>query len=99
MGAWIETIKSYSIQSASAVAPHVGAWIETADGRQHHVCHVVAPHVGAWIETPSRRVFKGLRLSRPTWARGLKHRYQANVEDGEVAPHVGAWIETASFGG
>ena len=34
-------------------------------------------------------------MSRPTWARGLKH---FGIKDNEmkmpVAPHVGAWIET-----
>ena len=33
--------------------------------------------------------------SRPTRARGLKHRMRGDVVDGMVvAPHAGAWIET-----
>ena len=30
VGAWIETISSYSFSSISTVAPYVGAWIETS---------------------------------------------------------------------
>ena len=34
--------------------------------------YAVAPHVGAWIETVDWRLNRYARLSRPTWARGLK---------------------------
>ena len=38
-----------------------------------------------------------MSLSRPTWARGLKHYASDKVNaHGHVAPHVGAWIETYS---
>ena len=57
---------------------------------------MVAPHVGAWIETClSVHQFVGILLSRPTWARGLKHFFGGITADElKVAPHVGAWIET-----
>ena len=33
-------------------------------------------------------------MSRPTWARGLKHLRYLVLHKLGVAPHVGAWIET-----
>ncbi len=35
---------------------------------------MVAPHVGAWIETDMHGADRDNMQSRPTWARGLKHR-------------------------
>ena len=51
VGAWIETLLTYSYDRVNDVAPHVGAWIETREGAEERVKMLVAPHVGAWIET------------------------------------------------
>ena len=77
------------------VAPHVGAWIETLVDGFFSCTLWVAPHVGAWIETTQSKTPSFEQGSRPTWARGLKHRI--SIQDSSprsVAPHVGAWIET-----
>ena len=51
----------------------MGAWIETVPVIVIHTALVVAPRVGAWIET-SLQVFEVIEnMSRPAWARGLKH--------------------------
>ena len=56
------------------VAPHVGAWIETGDVVKGTILDTVAPHVGAWIETAKMGLKRRTEvMSRPTWARGLKH--------------------------
>ena len=53
--------------------------------------------MGAWIEifiSVSSPVI--LRLSLPTWERGLKlYRISAVAVVGGVAPYMGAWIEIA----
>ncbi len=36
-------------------------------------------------------------MSRPAWARGLKHQLLEDSINQEVAPRVGAWIETLGF--
>jgi len=52
--------------------------------------------MGAWIETSVRLGDCSLRsMSRPAWARGLKHGGgDGDVGDYVVAPRMGAWIET-----
>ena len=51
--------------------------------------------MGAWIETCNIKKQCALRLSRPTWARGLKPLRDDHGPAWQgVAPHVGAWIET-----
>ena len=60
--------------AVSVVAPRVGAWIETDPGRKLHWSLYVAPRVGAWIETESSSSYFPLFMSRPAWARGLKHQ-------------------------
>ena len=74
-GAWIETASPRCRAGSPAVAPHAGAWIETPGRSLTRRRSGVAPHAGAWIET-SNAVGLGLWLmmSRPTRARGLKHR-------------------------
>ena len=65
---------SYTGKIILDVAPRVGAWIETRVKFMLHGGPLVAPRVGAWIET--RRFTDALHdqeLSRPAWARGLKH--------------------------
>ena len=57
-----------------SVAPHVGAWIETCLFHIVQLSSPVAPHVGAWIETKQMAAVDAKMGSRPTWARGLKHR-------------------------
>ena len=76
------------------VAPHVGAWIETIANASLNKTNRVAPHVGAWIETWCCTYRWWCSLSRPTWARGLKHHSGSLSRPVRVAPHVGAWIET-----
>jgi len=51
----------------------VGAWIETISDFVLRKAREVAPRVGAWIETVSRLPAVSTYLSRPAWARGLKH--------------------------
>ena len=42
---------------------------------------IVAPRVGAWIETNMQGIEIPNRLSRPVWARGLKHgRYDLEYQ-------------------
>ena len=95
VGAWIETVLHGLGYSVDYVAPHVGAWIETLDNDVFQAATSVAPHVGAWIETSWFSMLPSPVRSRPTWARGLKHRCAHNGgSGGSVAPHVGAWIET-----
>ena len=51
--------------------------------------------MGAWIETLILCVGLNVRMSHPTWVRGLKHVvYYTLLDKFAVAPHVGAWIET-----
>ena len=54
------------------VAPYVGAWIETFSLFKDSFNVSVAPYVGAWIETCYRSKTDVIRLSHPTWVRGLK---------------------------
>ena len=54
------------------VAPYVGAWIETLDALLHSLSLEVAPYVGAWIETSDICLNFSVRVSHPTWVRGLK---------------------------
>jgi len=55
----------------------------------------VAPFTGAWIETWSTLTINKPLKSRPSRARGLKHRInRPNHEEIYVAPFTGAWIET-----
>ena len=51
--------------------------------------------MGAWIETVVARDACPIKMSHPTWVRGLKLQV-LNLFFGEkeVAPYVGAWIET-----
>ena len=73
MGAWIETIPHHLKEDDEDVAPYVGAWIETSLSAFQFFAQTVAPYVGAWIETPSLlAVLSWLRMSHPTWVRGLK---------------------------
>jgi len=51
----------------------VGAWIETLSGQTIPWTFNVAPRVGAWIETTIKSLVILMLLSRPAWARGLKH--------------------------
>ena len=53
--------------------------------------------MGAWIETDDPDDTDTSYMSRPVWARGLKHKCftLASARSG-VAPRVGAWIETIS---
>ena len=74
VGAWIETTRPHYPAVTASVAPHVGAWIETWEAATDPRAGGVAPHVGAWIETfYCYKVICPTLLSRPTWARGLKH--------------------------
>ena len=50
--------------------------------------------MGAWIETDGLLNTMAVPVSRPAWARGLKHAIIDNEEARYVAPRVGAWIET-----
>ena len=54
----------------------------------------VAPRVGAWIETNESMDLTIANMSRPAWARGLKHPLPRPARNQTVAPRVGAWIET-----
>ncbi len=76
VGAWIETTHLNGCRDCSRVALFVGAWIETIVRTVSRGVSAVALFVGAWIETPSS-CSKALsrRMSRSSWARGLKqHR-------------------------
>ena len=51
--------------------------------------------MGAWIETEAEQAINDYHMSRPAWARGLKHALPAKIKTTtRVAPRVGAWIET-----
>ena len=82
-----------------AVAPYVGAWIETQRRSRATLYDTVAPYVGAWIETRLDDYGFSIRMSHPTWVRGLKRLQQKTKNvDKPVAPYVGAWIETIRNG-
>jgi len=51
----------------------MGAWIETEKKHGLLVEVFVAPRMGAWIETWASYIININSLSRPAWARGLKH--------------------------
>ncbi len=94
-GAWIETVPPGEGRRRALVAPHAGAWIETVDIDYSVISVIVAPHAGAWIETRGAQDVKIECESRPTRARGLKHRCgHVYAVETWVAPHAGAWIET-----
>ena len=83
----------YILEITDKVAPRVGAWIETVNRIGKTPKKQVAPRVGAWIETLSRPEDRLCSMSRPVWARGLKHGRNINFIDGShVAPRVGAWL-------
>jgi len=74
-GAWIETKPSCTTMAGERVAPLAGAWIETKPSCTTMAGERVAPLAGAWIETgKSRRHPSEMLRSRPSRARGLKHR-------------------------
>ena len=55
----------------------MGAWIETCARAASGPCRAVAPRVGAWIETGLTERYRSVKeVSRPAWARGLKHGAQ-----------------------
>ena len=56
------------------VAPYVGAWIETLLLIAIVASAIVAPYVGAWIETIGLDADEPIKMSHPTWVRGLKHQ-------------------------
>ena len=58
------------------VAPLAGAWIETEQIQVRPYTPPVAPLAGAWIETRARERRHAAARSRPSRARGLKHRRQ-----------------------
>jgi len=73
VGAWIETSEPSALILNTVVAPLVGAWIETLSKYIELQAGGVAPLVGAWIETTvTLSIIWNKRLSRPSWARGLK---------------------------
>ena len=97
VGAWIETALPGQVFQRMVVALRVGAWIETGALGTTLMDGQVAPRVGAWIETAVRVDGGRCGLSRPAWARGLKHRQGSRGREARpVAPRVGAWIETAA---
>ena len=54
--------------------------------------------MGAWIETDKRKTFSDIRVSHPTWVRGLKQNGCVCILVLMlVAPYVGAWIETITY--
>ena len=72
MGAWIETWPYIVDEYPHSVAPLVGAWIETLCNVDYITPSTVAPLVGAWIETNQLRVSDIVKMSHPSWVRGLK---------------------------
>ena len=96
VGAWIETASALEQICVFLVAPRVGAWIETVLVFISFGKYAVAPRVGAWIETIETRSSRCHTMSRPAWARGLKHLVAFGGQRNDaVAPRVGAWIETS----
>ncbi len=97
MGAWIEISGILWLHHLPPrVAPFMGAWIEIVYPISATQFDSVAPFMGAWIEI---RVFVivsvYIKMSRPSWARGLKltkftHYLLLHIA---VAPFMGAWIE------
>ena len=79
MGAWIETQTGSCVKDGIVVAPRVGAWIETPSQYEPRIPQLVAPRVGAWIETAYQLHGEVLIMSRPAWARGLKHFYDLGL--------------------
>ena len=72
---WVRGLKQTSRgahDGVIAVAPYVGAWIETNEWLTTFHTRSVAPYVGAWIETQKSTNKMNLRMSHPTWVRGLK---------------------------
>ena len=74
MGAWIETDSLAAMDLSVCFAPRVGAWIETSINSSAGLMINFAPRVGAWIETDKTVLDVKAEISRPAWARGLKHR-------------------------
>ena len=60
-------------EQSGAVVPLVGTWIETRKRICFGVVSPVVPLVGTWIETLLLSVISFIRLSFPSWERGLKH--------------------------
>ena len=73
-GAWIETVTMRYSRACSLVAPLAGAWIETLLQGLVFLRVLVAPLAGAWIETHITVRYHHYHWSRPSRARGLKHR-------------------------
>ena len=73
MGAWIEIPHPRSRFIPVGVAPLVGAWIEISTTPFNSAGGYVAPLVGAWIEITLLIIRYGLRMSLPSWERGLKY--------------------------
>ena len=68
----------------------MGAWIETFDGVNGLQIKLVASYMGAWIETLTVHKHIHLRVSHPTWVRGLKlSKTQADRTDYESHP---TWV-------
>ena len=59
----------------------MGAWIETRETEHQEESTNVAPYVGAWIETFPSASEVSLRMSHPTWVRGLKLMITNNLLD------------------
>ncbi len=75
MGAWIEIFTPLHNRLADHVAPYMGAWIEMTNINLEKQRLKVAPYMGAWIEIIGFDEVSDLRVSLPTWGRGLKwHR-------------------------
>ena len=52
--------------------------------------------MGAWIETFTMQKRYCIKMSHPTWVRGLKpYAGEIAAQLAIVAPYVGAWIETS----
>ena len=73
-----------------SVAPYVGAWIETIDIKTLFTHIYVAPYVGAWIETQLLYQIILVRMSHPTWVRGLKHP-EPHVIEQDIKSHP-TWV-------
>ncbi len=72
MGAWIEIGACAHNGTAKRVAPYMGAWIEINIACGFSVGWLVAPYMGAWIEIIKSHLTTPLKMSLPTWERGLK---------------------------
>ena len=72
----------------------MGAWIEMIIVCDLTAKAIVAPYMGAWIEITITQFITTVRVSLPTWGRGLKFR-NLDIQCGPsaVAPYMGAWIE------